>query len=612
MVNKSFKIREYVKEILKKPAPESNFRYRDVLFFAQFIRPVWKLGAISLVLTIITTGLGSLLPLSSKVLIDFIIMKKGFQRVGNLLKSLNLESIIPITRHFLESLNLVVLSMLIIGITIGLIGLIQRYLIFRFQQELTFNLQTTLFDHLLRFPMSFFKRKQTGYLMSRVSDDVEALQYLFSQNLSQMVTSIFYLFFGIAILFSLSVKLSLISISILPAYVFINYYFGGRLRNVSLNEMENTAQVSKDIQEVLSGVEVIKAYSTEEREVQKVSGKMRSVIHTRIKSTILSLLSNYSARASQLISTLLIMWFGAKEIIKGSMTIGDYVAFTTYVIYLANSINSLSMIHIMLQPIFASLGRLMEIFRLSPEFKDEEKPKSLAKLDKVNGEIKFEDVSFCYEEGQPVLENISFTAHPGEIIALVGPSGAGKTTLINLILKFYTPQSGSIYLDGLDIKKISSKWLREQIGVVSQEVFLFNDTIEKNMKYGKPYATKEEVIDVAKMANIHKDIERFANKYETEIGERGIRLSAGQRQRISIARAFLKNPPILIFDEPTSALDTDTESLIKDSLKKLTGNRTTFIIAHRLSIIDIAHKILVLQKGKIVETKTNLSTSVSR
>jgi subfamily B ATP-binding cassette protein MsbA len=265
------------------------------------------------------------------------------------------------------------------------------------------------------------------------------------------------------------------------------------------------------------------------------------------------------------------------------------------------------MFHISLQPIFASLERLTEIFRLVPEFKKEEK---LAKFDKVIGEIRFKNVSFSYEEGQPVLENISFTTHPGEIIALVGPSGSGKTTLINLILKFYTPQSGSIYFDGLDLKEISPKWLREQIGVVSQEVFLFNDTIERNIKYGKPNATKEEAIDVAKMANIHEDIEGFANKYETEIGERGIRLSAGQRQRISIARAFLKNPPILIFDEPTSALDADTESLIKDSLKKLTGNRTTFIIAHRLSIIDIAHKILVIEKGKIVETRTQLSTSL--
>jgi subfamily B ATP-binding cassette protein MsbA len=297
------------------------------------------------------------------------------------------------------------------------------------------------------------------------------------------------------------------------------------------------------------------------------------------------------------------MWFGAKEILKGSMTVGDYVAFTSYVIYLSSSINNLSMFHITLQPIFASMGRLMEIFRLVPEFKKEEKSKSLVKLDKVTGEIKFENVSFSYEEGQPVLKNISFTAHTGEIIALVGPSGSGKTTLINLVLKFYIPQSGSIYLDGHDLKEIDTKWLREQIGVVSQDVFLFNDTIEKNIKYGNPHATREEVISTAKKANIHDDVEMLANKYETEIGERGTRLSAGQRQRISIARAFLKNPPILIFDEPTSALDVDTESLIKDSLKKLTGNRTTFIIAHRLSTIDIAHKILVIEKGRIVETR---------
>ncbi len=605
MAKNTERVKEYLKEILKKPESAGiKFRYRDILFFSQFAGPVWRSGAISLVLTIIITGLGSLLPLSIKVLIDFIIMKKGFQKVENLLKSLNLESIIPMTRHFLESVNLVVFSILIIGIAIGLIGIIQRYLMFRFQQELTFNLQTTLFNHLLRFPMSFFKKTQTGYLMSRVSDDVDSLQYLYSQSLSQIVRNMFYLFFGITILFTLSVKLSLISISILPVYVFINYYFAGRIRSVSLNEMESVAQVSKDIQEVLSGVEVIKAYTAEEREVQKVSGKIRSVIHIRIKNMILSLLSNYSVKASQLISTLLIMWFGADEIIKGNMTIGDYVAFTSYVIYLSGSINSLSMLHIMFQPIFASLDRLMEIFKLLPEFKDEEKTKSLVRLDKVNGEIKFEEVSFSYEEGRPVLKNISFIAHPGEIIALAGPSGSGKTTLINLILRFYTPQSGSIYLDGHNLKETDPKWLREQIGVVSQDVFLFNDTIEKNIKYGNPHASREEVISAARKANIHDDIERLANKYDTEIGERGTRLSAGQRQRISIARAFLKNPPVLIFDEPTSALDTDTENLIKDSLKKLVGNRTTFIIAHRMSLIDIAHKILVLDTGRIVGTGT--------
>ncbi len=605
MEDKIKKAREYLKEILKKPHPsETSFRYRDIFFFMQFVKPLWKVGMIGLFLTILSTGLSSLLPLSSKVLIDFIIMKEGFQRVEKLLESLNLESFIPFARHFLESINLVVLSILIIGITIGIIGIIQRYLMLRFQQELTYNLQTTLFDHILRFPMSFFNRKQTGYLVSRVSDDVNAFQYLFSQSLPDIISSLFYLSFGIAILFMLSIKLSVIALSILPAYIFINYYFGGRLRSVSLDERETSAQVSKDMQEVFSGVEVVKAYTSEKREVQKVSHKMRSVINARIKSTILSLLSQYSARSAQLISTLLIMWFGVREISKGSMTIGDYVAFTSYILYLSRSINNLSLSHLYLQPIFASLERLMEIFTMVPEFKHGELSKGSPIQNIVQGNITFQDVSFSYEQERPVLEHISFTAHPGEIIALVGPSGSGKTTLVNLILKFHAPQSGSISLDGDDLKNIPSPWLRKHVGIVSQEVFLFNDTIERNIKYGCPHATKEEVIEAAKKASIHDDIERLKNTYDTTIGERGVQLSAGQRQRISLARAFLKNPPILIFDEPTSALDAETESLIKESLKILAGNRTTFIIAHRLSIIDIAHKILFLEKGTLIEKRT--------
>lgn len=605
MENKIKKAHDYAKEILKKPSPsETRFKYRDIFFFIKFVKPLWKVGTISLFLTILSTGLSSLLPLSSKVLIDFIIMKEGFQKVETLLTSLDLESLIPYARHFLESINLVVSSILIIGVTIGIIGLIQRYLMVRFQQELTFNLQTTLFDHILRFPMSFFKRKQTGYLVSRVSDDVDALQHLFSQSLPDIIASAFYLSFGIAILFMLSVKLSLIALGILPVYVFINYYFGRRLRGVSLDELETSAQVSKDMQEVLSGVEVVKAYTSEKIEVQKVSHKMRSVINARIKGTVLSLLSNYAARSAQLISTLLIMWFGVREISKGAMTIGDYVAFTSYVLYLSRSINNLSLSHLYLQPVFASFERLMEIFSMIPEFKHAEVSNRLPIQDTVQGEIIFQNVSFSYEKERPVFNHVSFTAHPGEIIALVGPSGSGKTTLVNLMLKFHDPQSGSILLDGHDLKDIPSPWLRENIGIVSQDVFLFNDTIERNITYGRPHATKEEVIEAAKKANIHDDIEGLKNTYDTTIGERGVQLSAGQRQRISLARAFLKNPPILIFDEPTSALDAETENLIKDSFRKLAGNRTTFIIAHRLSLIDISHKIFSLEKGTLKENKT--------
>jgi ABC-type multidrug transport system fused ATPase/permease subunit len=603
MANKIKRIKEYLQEILRKPqSEETRFRYQDIPYFFKFIKPLWKLGILSLILNAITIALQSLLPLSSKVAIDFVIMKQGFQKVEQFLHSLNLNALIPSVRHFLESINLLVLAMLVLGILIGLIGIMQRYVMFKFQQEMTFNLQTTLFDHLLRFPLSFFRKRQTGYIMARVSGDVNALQYLFSQSLSQIMTSIFRLFFGLAILFALSVKLTFISLIILPFYILVNYYFAGRVRSISRSERETYAQVSKDLQEVITGVEVVKTYSSEEKEVHKVAGRIRTVINTQIKATILSLLSDHSVRALQMLSTLLILWFGVHEIQRGAMTIGDYVAFTTYVVYLSGSVNALSLFHLQLQTPFASMDRLMELFKTVPEFDHKEKSKKWVHPKKIRGEIRFEDVSFAYDGIHPVLKNISFTAPPGEVVALVGPSGAGKTTLVNLILKFYAPQSGSLYLDGHDLSEIDPQWLRSQIGVVSQELFLFNDTIENNIRYGKPSATREEVLRATRKAHVHEDIEGFADRYETLVGERGATLSAGQRQRISIARAFLKDPPILIFDEPSSELDLATERLLKDSVKDLVGKRTTFIITHRFSMIDFAHNILFLAKGRIIES----------
>jgi subfamily B ATP-binding cassette protein MsbA len=298
---------------------------------------------------------------------------------------------------------------------------------------------------------------------------------------------------------------------------------------------------------------------------------------------------------------LFIMWFTASEVIKGTMTIGDLTSFSLYAMNLYGTLNGLFNQLISLQYLFVSMGRLHEMFSIAPEFETGDRVTTSYTPVNIDGEIIFKDVSFGYEENMPVLKNVSLAVHPGEVVAITGASGAGKTTLISLILKLYDPQAGNILLDGNDLRQLSTQWLRAQIGIVSQETFLFNDTIEHNIKYGKPQATFDEVKEAARKAHIDKDIEGFEEGYQTVVGERGSKLSVGQKQRISLARAFLKDPPILILDEPTSALDKEAEGAITYTLREVTKNRTTFLITHHAPIVGIAHRIFVLSNGVLKE-----------
>ncbi len=584
--------------------PAAKFRLKDMAFFSRFVRPVWKVGLVSLLMVMATTGISALLPLTSKVFIDFVIMKTGYGGVESILSALGLSAHAPALIDSLGSVYFVVGCMVAAGLVYGILHIAQGYLTSVYQQELTFNVQTSLFDHVLRFPMAFIKNRQTGYLMSRVSDDVNMMQYLFSDAITQLISNAFYVIFGVAILLTLNSRLAIVTALVIPVYLVIRYFFSGRIRALSYREREANAEVSRNIQEALSGVEVVKSYAAERKEVGKVSLKLRDVIRTRIIRSVLMTLAGSLMRGFMFVMLLIFMIMGAIDIRAGAMTIGDYVTFISYIVFLSSAINMLYYTYLSLQPAFASMDRLKEMFGIAPEFEWDAGGKPLKKPGRVDGSIRFDGVSFAYDPDEPILKDISFEVKPGETVALVGHSGAGKTTLVSLLLKLYVPQAGAIYLDGVDLKDIEHAWLRQQIGIVSQDIFLFNDTIENNIKYGKPEASREDVVRVAKKARIHDFIRGLPDGYDTLIGERGTKLSVGQRQRISIARAFLKDTPIIILDEPTSAIDPETEMHLKESLDELMHGRTTFIISHRMSLTDIASFIVVIEGGEVVEKGT--------
>ncbi len=460
------------------------------------------------------------------------------------------------------------------------------------------NIRHYLYGHLQKLSLRFYSDKQTGELMSRVIDDTRNFEVLLAHAIPTVVVN-GVMFVGVSlILFYMNLTLALYTLIPVPFLAWLVLKFSKISRPRFRKAQERIGEVNALLQDNFSGIREIKAFTKEELVSKRTEKSLASYTRAILDALRLSNAFHPGIEFVSSIGTVIVIFFGGRLALQGQVPLEDLVAFFLYLNIFYQPIAALGRINEGLQQALGSAERVVEILNEEPEIAD--KPGAI-ELSNIKGEVEFRNVSFQYVDEIPVLKNISFRAEPGQTLALVGATGVGKTTIASLVPRFYEPDSGKILIDGLDIEEITLHSLRRQVSLVSQDVFLFNGTVWENILYGNPGARKEDVIQSAKLANAHEFICSLENGYETKIGERGVKLSGGQKQRISIARAILKDAPILILDEATSSVDTHTEKLIQDALNRLKRNKTAIVIAHRLSTVEDADQIIVLKDGKIVE-----------
>ena len=480
----------------------------------------------------------------------------------------------------------------------GITGYGNRYFTQVISQRVAYDLRNHLYDHLQGLSFAYYDKAQTGQLMSRATVDIEAVRAFISMGLLQILQTAF-LTVGISwLLISLDWRLALMTLAFVPLMAYRAVLTSRRLRPVWLKVQQLIASLGTTLQESLTGVRIVKSFAQEKSEGKKFADDSRRLFDTQIDAARIVAFNTPLMVFLIGAPTALVLWYGGRQVIAGNLTIGGVVQFIMYLGMLAMPIRALGMVTNMYSRSMSAGERILEILDTKSPVK--EKPDAIV-LDKLKGQVVFEDVSFGYAENAPALHSINFSAQPGQLVALVGASGSGKSTIINLILRFYDVTGGRITMDGIDIRDISLASLRKNIGTAQQDVFLFSTTIRNNIAYGMPDAGIEQVIAAAKAAQIHDFIMSLPDGYETWVGERGHTLSGGEKQRVTIARAILKNPSILILDEITSSVDAETERLIRRAVDELIKGRTTFIISHRLPIITNADLILVIKDGQIVE-----------
>jgi subfamily B ATP-binding cassette protein MsbA len=484
----------------------------------------------------------------------------------------------------------------------GLLSMGHSYLTARASQRILADFRTHLFGHLQRLSLSFFAKRRTGELISRLMNDVGVIQSTLSETPIDTAKQVVTFVGGVAFLLYMNWRLCLLILLLLPFLVLVARLFGRRLRALSTRIQDQQAALTTLVEEVLSGIRIVKSFVQTGREEARFAAQVEQALAVTLRRAavlavfvpVITLLTLATAAA--------VVWYGGTQVIEGAITPGDLFAFILFAGILIGPFGSAARVFAQVKEAQGAMARVFEILDTQPEIGD--RPDAV-ELPPLRGHVRAEGVGFAYDPRQAVLSAVSFEAKPGEVVAIVGPTGAGKTTLVNLLHRFYDPTEGRIAIDGYDLRAVRLESLYRQIALVPQETILFGGTILDNIRYGREGATEEEVVAASRAANAHEFVTALPDGYKTVVGEKGVNLSGGQRQRLAIARAVLKNPRLLILDEATSALDSESERLVQEALDRLMAGRTTFVVAHRLTTVQRADRILVLNRGRLVEEGTH-------
>src|ERR1051325_3360146 len=499
-------------------------------------------------------------------------------------------------------LNFAVLAVIVIAIGGAISSYFEKYLTTSVGQWVMHDLRRVLYSHIQRLSLSYHDHKRTGDLISRVTTDIDAVQNLISNVLLGMLVNVLTLLGMVVVMLYLNWAFTVIALLVAPALFFVVYHYTHRIKRASRAMRRQEGEVVNVLEEVLSSIRVVKAFAREDYEQKRFERESRESVERALEAR------NFKAKLPPIVEiivaagTCLVLWYGARLVLSGALTSGELLVFLLYLGKMYKPMRELSKMTDTISKAQVGWERIREVLENETQVRD---LPGAVRAPRLKGAIEFNDVSFAYDSAQPVLEDLSLKIKPGQLVALVGPTGAGKTTIVSLLPRFYETVSGQIRIDGTDIRRFKQKSLREQISFVLQETLLFRATVADNIAYGKPNASREEIVRAARLANADEFIDRMPDGYDTMIGERGLTLSGGQRQRVTIARAIIRDAPILILDEPSAGLDAESEKLVFDALGNLMEGKTSIVIAHRLATVRSADVIFVIDGGIVVEQGTH-------